>query len=358
LGIDWPSKADPNKITSNQHAIDFTKPFAKGPVDFGFDYFYGINASLDMTPYTFLRNNKAVIVPTQMVGRKTFGANGLGAPGIKPTDFLPAFTKEAVSYIESQDTKKPFFLYLPLNAPHTPIAPSKHFSSNDGLKGKLRTYADFCVEVDDTVGQVLAALEKKGLSDNTLIIFTSDNGCAYYIGVDEFEKAGHFPSAIYTGYKGGTYDGGHRVPFLVRWPKTIKPGTKNEQTICLTDLMATCAEIIGKPYPENAGEDSLSFLSAMHGKPIDRTRREAIVHHDIDGNFALRKGKWKLLVKATPGIGAPPPAHAKSQPDGHLYDVESDPGEKKNVASEHPEVVKELKALLEKYKRDDRSVQR
>jgi arylsulfatase A-like enzyme len=222
-----------------------------------------------------------------------------------------------------------------------------------GLKGKLRDYADFCIEVDDTVGQVLAALEKKGLSDNTMVIFTSDNGCAYYIGVQQFEEQGHYPSAIYKGYKGGTYDGGHRVPFLVRWPKTIKPGTKNEQTICLTDMLATCADIVGKPLPEDAGEDSLSFLSALRGGAIDTSKREAVVHHDFDGHFAIRKGKWKFLVAATKGIQA-----GKEKFWRVLYDMQSDPGETQDVADKNPEIVKELTDLLEKYKSDGRSVQR
>lgn len=232
LGMDWASKSRPGNVTSKEDDVDFSKPFRNGPVDMGFDYFFGINGSLDMPPYIFLKNDKAVSIPT--VKSKLFGRNGFADKDLKPADFLPAFTQEAVSYIEAQDKEHPFFLYLPLNAPHTPIAPSRSFQGKSKLDGKLGKYADFCIEVDDTVGQILTALKKNGLSENTIVVFTADNGCAYYIGVEQFEQQGHFPSAIYRGYKGGTFDGGHRIPFLVRWPKMIKPKTKNNQTICLT----------------------------------------------------------------------------------------------------------------------------
>ena len=351
LGMDWSSKSNPGQITNEEDDVDFTKPFRNGPVDMGFDYFFGINASLDMPPYILLENDRAVTVPT--VKNKLFGRYGFADKDLEPEDFLPAFTEKAVSYIKAQDKERPFFLYLPLNAPHTPIAPSKPFQGRSMLDGKLGKYADFCIEVDDTVGRILDALEENGLSENTLVVFTADNGCAYYIGVEQFEEEGHFPSAIYRGYKGGTFDGGHRVPFLVRWPASIKPRTQYNETICLTDLLATCADIVKEPLPETAGEDSLSFLPALRGEVINTSLRQGVVHHDFEGSFAIRKGKWKLLVKATAGLGHP--YQGGSSP--HLYDVQSDPGETKNVAGEHPVIVEELSALLEKYMRDGRSVQ-
>ena len=353
LGMDWASQSRPGEITNKEGDVDFSKPFKNGPADMGFDYFFGINASLDMPPYIFLKNDRVVSTPT--VKKNTFGRRvGLADKELEPEHFLPAFTQEAVSYIKTQDKKRPFFLYFSLNAPHTPIAPSKPFQGKSKLKGKLGQYADFCMEVDDTVGQVLSALEESGLSENTIVIFTADNGCAYYIGVKQFEQQGHFPSGIYRGYKGGTFEGGHRVPFLVRWPATVQPKTKNDQTICLTDLLATCADIVKEPLPKNAAEDSLSFLPALRGQAIDTSKRQGVVHHDFDGQFAIRKGKWKLLAKATEGLGTR--RNFGNLP--HLYDLQRDPGETKNVANQHPEVVKELTALLEKYKREGRSVQR
>jgi arylsulfatase A len=352
LGMDWSSKSNPGQVTNKEDDVDFTKPFRNGPVDMGFDYFFGINASLDMPPYIFLEQDKAVTIPTVKNG--LFGRNGFADKDLRPEDFLPEFTRKAVAYIKEQDKQRPFFLYLPLNAPHTPIGPSKSFQGKSKLDGKLGKYADFCIEVDDTVGRILTALKEKGLSENTLVIFTADNGCAYYIGVKQFEEQGHFPSAVYRGYKGGTFDGGHRVPFLVRWPATIKPQTKNGQTICLTDLLATCVDIVGAPLPEDAGEDSLSFLPGLRGNEIDTSTRQAVVHHDFGGNFALRKGKWKLLVKATSGLGHP----YKGGDSPHLYDLQGDPGESQNLAGQNPGIVRELTALLDKYKRDGHSVQR
>lgn len=352
LGLDWASQSRPSEITNKEGDVDFSKPFKNGPADMGFDYFFGINASLDMPPYIFLKNDRVVSTPT--VKKNTFGRSGLADKELEPEHFLPAFTQEAVSYIKTQDKKRPFFLYFSLNAPHTPIAPSIPFQGKSKLKGKLGQYADFCMEVDDTVGQVLSALEESGLSENTIVIFTADNGCAYYIGVQQFEQQGHFPSGIYRGYKGGTFDGGHRVPFLVRWPASVQPKTKNDQTICLTDLLATCADIVNEPLPKNAAEDSLSFLPALRGQAIDTSKRQGVVHHDFDGQFAIRKGKWKLLAKATEGLGTR--RNFGNLP--HLYDIQRDPGETKNVANQHLEVVKELTALLEKYKREGRSVQR
>ena len=352
LGMDWASQSRPGEITNKEADVDFSKPFKNGPADMGFDYFFGINASLDMPPYIFLKNDRVVSTPT--VKKNTFGRSGLADQELEPEHFLPAFTQEAVSYIKTQDKKRPFFLYFSLNAPHTPIAPSKPFQGKSKLEGKLGKYADFCMEVDDTVGQVLAALEERGLSDNTLVIFTADNGCAYYIGVQQFEEEGHFPSANYRGYKGGTFDGGHRVPFLVRWPATIKPQTQNHQTICLTDLLASCAAIVAEPLPKNAAEDSLSFLPALRGQAIDTSMRQGVVHHDFGGNFAIRKGNWKLLTKATSGLRHP----YKSDVTPQLYDMQGDPGETTNVASQHPEVVTALTALLEQYKREKRSVWR
>jgi arylsulfatase A-like enzyme len=320
----------------------------------GFDTFYGINASLDMPPYIFLEQDRAVTQPDVKVEKEAFGRAGMADKNLSADDFLPAFTQKAVSFIQSQNKSTPFFLYFPLNAPHTPIAPSEAFQGRSNLEGKLGEYADFCIEVDDTVGQILQALEEKGLSENTIVIFTADNGCAYYIGVKEFEESGHFPSAIYRGYKGGTFDGGHRVPFLVQWPAVIKPGTQNNQPICLTDLLATCSELVGAELPENAGEDSLSILAALNGEVIDTASRPAVVHHDFKGNFAIRKGKWKLLMNANAGLGY---KEKKFAPGVHLYDLETDPSENNNVADQHPETIQELSALLEQYQRDERSVQ-
>jgi arylsulfatase A-like enzyme len=259
-----------------------------------------------------------------------------------------------VEYIESRSGDRPFFIYMPLTAPHTPVVPAARFKN----KNSLGAYGDFCEEVDWCVGQVLNALDKKGLAENTLVIFTSDNGCAAYIGVKALEKNGHYPSYIYRGYKADIFEGGHRVPFLARWPKKVDAGTDCVETVCLTDLLATCAEITGVTLPDNAGEDSVSILPALLGKKSKRALREATVHHSINGSFSIRQGKWKLeMCPGSGGWGYPRPALAKKQklPDIQLYDLSKDISEKNNVYKEHPEVVENLSKLLKKYILDGRS---
>jgi arylsulfatase A-like enzyme len=250
---------------------------------------------------------------------------------------------------------RPLFLYFPLTAPHDPIEP------DDAWRGKscINAYADFVMQIDDTVGRVVDALKTGRIADNTLIIVTSDNGCSPVADFRTLAAKGHHPSYVFRGCKADVYEGGHRVPFVVRWPGRVKAGAKSDQMICLTDLMATFAEIVGAKLPDNAGEDSVSLLSALLGtaqsqKPL----REAIVHHSINGSFAIRQGNWKLaLCRDSGGWSAPLPGsrEAAGLPDLQLYDLTADLGERKNVYREHPEVVERLTALLEKYVAEGRS---
>ena len=185
---------------------------------------------------------------------------------------------------------------MPLNAPHTPISPTKEFQGKSGLN----KYGDFVMQVDDTVGQVMAALDRNGLADDTLFIMTSDNGCSPQADFPALAAKGHHPSYVFRGYKADIFEGGHRIPFLARWPGHIRPGTWCDQTICLTDLLATCADILGAKLPANAGEDSVSILPALEGKAT-APLREATVHHSANGSFSIRQGKWKLEL--CPGSG-------------------------------------------------------
>jgi len=197
------------------------------------------------------------------------------------------------------------------------------------------------------VGRVLDALEENEVAGETIVLFASDNGCAHYIGVPELEAMGHFPSASYRGYKADVWDGGHRIPCIARWPGAIEPGSTCAETVCLSDLMATCADILGLPLPDDAGEDSFSILPLLKGG--HRAVRESVVHHSINGKFALRRGRWKLvLCKGSGGWSQPTDEAAGNQslPDLQLYDMESDPGERTNLHAAHPEVVDELVGLL------------
>jgi arylsulfatase A-like enzyme len=334
------------------------KPIGDGPTTRGFDYYFGISASLDMPPFAFIENDHFTVAPTIAVEKSEFGRAGAAAPGFRAVDVLPTLTRKAVEYIGSRAAAategKPFFLYLPLNSPHSPITPSEQWKG----KSELGQYGDFVMETDWAVGEVLAELEKTGLAASTLVIFTSDNGCSPRVaGVNALEAQGHFPSEFRRGYKADIWDGGHRIPFIARWPGRIKPGTKSDQLICLTDLMATCADILGVKLPDNAGEDSVSILPALLGK-ADKPLRESVVHHSINGSFAIRQGQWKLeLCPSSGGWSDPKPktAEAKQLPPVQLYDMTKDVGERTNEYKAHPEVVARLTELLKKYIADGRT---
>ena len=371
LGMDWQKKegkevSELSIETPEQVGnVEYTQPIANGPNSVGFDYYFGISASLDMVPYAFIEDDRVTAAPTEehsypmTLGRDDGKATrkGPGAPGFTAAGVLPALAEKSVAYIgqRAADAKagKPFFLYMPLNSPHTPIAPSPEWQGKSGLS----PYADFVMQTDSVVGEVLSALEKQGLSENTLVFLTSDNGCSPQANFPELAALGHHPSAQFRGHKADIFDGGHRVPFLVRWPARIAAGTKSDQVICLVDFLATCADIVGAKLPDNAAEDSVSLLPALTGK-ADRPLREAVVHHSINGSFSIRQGNWKLeLCSGSGGWSAPRPntPDARKLPPVQLYDLSKDIGEKTNVQAENPEVVDRLTRLLEKYVADGRS---
>ena len=335
-------------------AVDWSKPIKDGPTACGFDTYFGISASLDMPPFVYIENDRFTQPAT---GTKKYIREGPAAADFQAVDVLPTFSSKACEAITTRaaDAKagKPFFLYLPLNSPHTPLVPSKAWQGKSGLGD----YGDFVMQTDAVVGQVLDALESNGVADNTLVIVTSDNGCSPAADTGKLEAQGHFASAQFRGYKADIWDGGHRVPFLVRWPGKVKAGSQSTQVICHTDLMATCADILGVKLPDNAGEDSVSILPVLLGKDSQPVH-EAVVHHSIKGNFAIRQGRWKLeLCPGSGGWGKPRDAEAKKQglADIQLYDLNADPGESKNVQAEYPEIAERLTKLLERYVNNGRS---
>jgi len=304
-----------------------------GPTTRGFDMFFGFHHARMMR--SVLDNDRV----TQL---------------LEPIDMLPTLTAKATAYIQERSKSgQPFFLYLPLNSPHTPIVPSKEWQGKSGLGD----YADYVMQTDATVGAVLDALDTTGAAANTLVFFTSDNGCSPAAKVDALGKKGHFPSAQFRGYKADIWDGGHRVAFLVRWPGKVKPGSQSAQLICHTDLMATCADIVGAKLPPNAGEDSVSILPALLGTDKGPLR-EAVVHHSVSGRFAIRQGQWKLeLCAGSGGWGKPGEAEAAKQglPDKQLYDLLADVGEQRNLVSQYPQVAAGLQKVLESYIANGRS---
>jgi arylsulfatase A-like enzyme len=295
-----------------------------GPVNRGFDYYHGFHHA---------RNMEAVIEDDRVIEHD------------EVIHMLPRLTKKAVEYIDSRAGKdKPFFLYVPLGSPHAPIVPGPEWQGKSGIGD----YGDFVMQTDNVVGEISAALKRQGLTDNTLVIFTSDNGCSRVAGIEELAKQGHIVSAHLRGSKADLWDGGHRIPFIVRWPGKIEAGSQSEQLICLTDLFATTAEIIGSEIPVASGEDSVSFLSALSGKKIESTRH-GVIHHSISGHFAYRQGKWKLLLaKASGGWTSPTEKDAAADaPMAQLYDMEVDVGERNNLYPAKPKTAQRLLALLE-----------
>lgn len=350
LGWSW------NNIEKGKDSINYAMPIKNGPTTLGFDYFYGISGSLDMDPYVYVENDKPTALPdriTQNGGMKVW-RKGPTASDFDHEQTLPNIIRHAENYIaEKSKSKSPFFLYLPLTAPHTPILPSAEFRGKSGLND----YGDFVLMVDAMLGRVLTAIDKAGISENTIIVFTSDNGCSPSANLAELKGKGHNPNYNFRGHKADLFDGGHRIPCVVRWPAKIKPH-QVDQTISLNDFMATFAKITGYKLKDNEGEDSYNLLPLLLNTNPQPSIREATVHHSIDGAFAIRKGDWKLLFSAGSGGWSSPKAkepNYKTLPPYQLYNLKSDPGEMKNLYAEQPAVVAELRALMLKYIQDGRS---
>ena len=326
----------------------FEESIAQGPITRGFDYYFGVDTP-NGTPHTFIENDRMVVNPTKQ------DKWGVSAPGWREDRMLPTILEKTESYIaERAREKKPFLLYLALTSPHTPIAPSEPFVGKSGINRE----ADFIMETDAALGRVVTALEKTGQADNTIVIFTSDNGHAGYLDLKPYEKVGHRVSGPYRGYKNDLTEGGHRIPLVVRWPGVVKPATRSGQMVCLSDLMATCAEMFQVKLPDNAAEDSVSFLSLLQGQDAP-TRRYLVNQCYSTPPLAIRDGPWKLGM--CPGYG--PGLQGLTMEDAirrgispvQLHNLVDDPGETTNLATQHPEIVQRLRAQLEKYISEGRS---
>ena len=338
---------------------DFSKPLKPGPCSAGFDSFFGIPASLDMPPYVFIDNEGVLEAPTETIadsamrrkGGGGFWRGGAIAPHFKHIEVLPTITERAAAFVRKQTADKPFFLYLALTGPHTPWMPTEEFRG----KSKAGYYGDFVAQVDAGAGRILKALDDAKLSDKTLLIFTSDNG-AHWLPED-IEKWGHRANDGLRGQKADLWDGGHRVPFLVRWPGHVAPGVTSKELICLTDVLATVAAVVDAKLPADAAEDSYNLLPVLRGDKLDRPIREAVVHHSGDGTFAIRQGPWKLaMALGSHGFSAPHDVKPKpGEAKGQLYNLDDDPREQDNLWLKKPEMVARLTALLDKYKRAGRS---
>lgn len=353
LGWEWP------RTGPDETAIEFTRPIANGPTSCGFDYFFGIAGSLDMAPYVYVENDRPTAIPDRHCQEHQkkdyeFYRAGPVAPDFQHEDVLDTLQAKAVEYIDTQAQQdSPFFLYFPLTAPHTPILPGEAFRGKSGTN----VYGDFCVHVDHVVGQIDAALQRNGQAENTIFIFTADNGCSRTANYEVLAEFGHNPSYIFRGHKADIYEGGHRIPLVIRWPEQITAGSACDDVVCLADLLATMAEICGQPLADSAGEDSVSNLPAWLGQGSETPLREATVHHSINGSFSIRQGKWKL--EFCPGSGGWSDPKPGEEPEGapaiQLYDLTKDIGEQDNIQDAHGDVIEQLTALMTQYVKTGRS---
>ena len=338
----------------------YDQPLPGGPVDCGFHSFFGIRASTDIPPYFYIRDDQAVSPPTERIdARNTEGwskiqgefwrAGGI-APGLQLKDVLPRFTNEAIDVIENHEKKsndKPLFLYLAYPAPHTPWLPSKQFQGKSGAG----MYGDFTMMVDHMIGRVLSALEKAEMTDDTLVIFSSDNGPVWF--EEDVQRFDHDSSGGLRGMKADAWECGHRMPFIVRWPGHVKGGTTNERLICFTDLLATLAELVSSEREQKDWADSISFYKTLLGQT--ESDRPPLVIKSGSGAMTIRQGPWKLITQLGSG-GFSKPSRIKPDPNGptgQLYNLRDDLGETRNLYQQRPEIVARLRAELKRIENMD-----
>lgn len=335
--------------------VDFSKPVKAGPTDRGFDYYFGMRASLDMPPYCFIENDHTVGIPSlEKDPYNPQQIKGKMCPGWKDEEVGPKLTEKAVQFIEesaSKDGEKPFFLYFPTSAPHRPCVPPDFIKgrSNAGPRG------DMVAEIDWTVGRLVDTLKQNNVYDETLFIVTSDNGARLknYNGRDY----GHKSNGFLRGQKEDIWDGGHREPFLARWPGYIEPHSICEETISLNDLIKTFSKLFDTSLPKNAGEDSYDITPTLLGEDYDNPIHEATIHHSFMGNLAIRKGPWKMiLTRGSRGVTEPRIVQpSPDEPEGQLYNMDEDTQEQNNLWFDRQDIVHKLRELLNYYKQKGRS---
>ncbi|AEC01590.1 sulfatase family protein [Parasphaerochaeta coccoides] len=337
--------------------IDYSGKIARSPIENGFDYYYGISASLDMPPYVYIENDQFTALPDHI---SQGNGKGFWRPGPTAKDFvhsevLDHLTDKALDVLDKQSTEKndPFFLYFPLPAPHTPILPSLEFQGKSGTN----EYGDFVLHCDHVVGRITSKLKALGLLSNTIVVYTSDNGCSPMADYKELLEKGHNPSHVFRGTKADIYEGGHRVPLIIQWPDRIKAGTVCNRIVCLADFLATMADLLGVRLPDDMGEDSVSNLP-LWLNPNHPEVRDDLIHQSIDGSLSIRMGTWKLeMCPGSGGWSYPRPGvdDTSSLPSFQLYNLNKDIGETTNVIMSHPDVFMTLRERLTEHIRNGRS---
>ena len=340
LGMDFPG---------TYRKRNWQQPTRDMPLDKGFDYYWGIPASMNYGVLAWF-DGRFPITPPTLFTRKKPNKIALSDYRIKPpyqarptmpkdlevaADFvdsacLTRFTDQAIAWMKAhqqQHAKTPFFLYLPLTSPHKPVIPLAKFQG----QGQAGAYGEFMIETDYHVGRILNYLDQAKLNKNTLVLFTSDNG-PEKTWQQRTTKYQHQSNGIYREGKRSIYEGGHRVPFILRWPAQVKAGSHWRQPVCQTDILATLAELVGQELAADAGEDSVSFLNVLSGGKT-QPQRPPMIHHAMQGRYAVRSGDWKLVME-TKKLGR------------ELYNLAKDPQETRNVLKQHPEVAEKLKEQI------------
>jgi arylsulfatase A len=362
LGWDWPSQngEKPGVTPDGLSNIDYSKPLANGPITRGFDSFFGVDLP-NFPPYVFIENDRTLGTPTEPIPANHPHINRKGpmSKDWDPMTILPRITERAVRYLASRaGDRQPFFLYFPLTSPHYPVVPTAEFQGKSGAGD----YGDFVMQTDAAVGKLMEALDRHGLARNTLVVFTSDNGpevaSEVVIGAyDRIERFGHASMERWRGVKRDTREGGHRVPFIARWPERIAAGRVSDALFGQIDLMATIARLIGLQLPVGAAPDSIDQSALFLGKKLAKAARTEMVYHQSNGHLALRAGDWVFIDSPTCGDGNKEPAwfrearqlHPCTDP-GALYDLRSDPGQARNLLTTHPERVQQMKNRLDQLR--------
>ncbi|MCG6190682.1 sulfatase family protein [Maribellus maritimus] len=376
LGLNWQRKDKSLPLIEAQGRagytnVDFSLPVSGGPYDLGFDYSFIMPASLDMPPYVFVKNNEVVdqeiiltadMYPNRLEKtefawdkkyindddiyweRGVWWRNGEMSKSFNVEECLDAITKEGLAFIERvSETENPFFLYLPLTGPHTPWVPNKHFKGKTGLG----TYGDFIMQIDNIVAQITELIKEQGIEKNTMIIFSSDNGAAWE--TEDILQYAHQSNWGRRGMKGDTWDGGHHIPLVIKWPEKIKAGTIYNYDIGLTDFYATFADMTHQEMNENEAEDSYSFMTVLNGNREEKFR-DHIIYLSSSGKLAIKKGDWKYIQGLGSG-GFSYPANlspVKNGPTSQLYNMKKDIEEKNNLFLQKPKIAEELNTYLKK----------
>lgn len=377
LGWNWNFKNEPtgevfqwNRMRKfyKPEDVDWSQPITGGPLDRGFDYYFG-DGTINFPPYAWMENDRFVELPNTVMDVHHVGFDinegewefrpGPKVEGWNPYKVLPTLTEKTVEYIKQQEADKPFFLYFALPSPHAPIIPNEEFIG----KSEAGAYGDFVYQTDWVAGQVMKALKEKGLEENTIVIFTADNGPEKY-AFERAEKYDHFSMGDFRGLKRDVWEGGHHVPFIIKWPGKIKAGAVSEEVVSQVDIMATLAAITNIELPKNAAPDSYNLLPLLKGKTYNAPLREATVHNTFDNVWGLRKGKWLYINNPSGGHTKMPDSFKKMrgykdfEAPALLFDMDTDAAQKNNSYEKYPDVVKEMEATLKKYRQQGFSVKR